>query len=197
MANPVYDRTSLVDKTLATVQKNLLEGALLVIAVLLLLLGNLRAALLTAAVIPVAMLMTITGMVQTKTSANLMSLGALDFGLIVDGAVIIVENCLRRLGEAGRALDLRPVIGREGNAAAPAERRRDKMQGAPARGRHQLRPGDLLARDRAQGRGERTQNGAARLRQPPMGALKKLRLHGGQSNAFYDRRKKTPAHGLT
>ncbi len=101
-ATAVYDRTSLVDKTLATVQKNLLEGALLVIAVLLLLLGNLRAALLTAAVIPVAMLMTITGMVQTQTSANLMSLGALDFGLIVDGAVIIVENCLRRLGEAGK-----------------------------------------------------------------------------------------------
>lgn len=93
----VYNRTTLVDKTLATVQKNLLEGALLVIVVLFLLLGNVRAALLTAAVIPIAMLMTITGMVQTKTSANLMSLGALDFGLIIDGAVIIVENCMRRL----------------------------------------------------------------------------------------------------
>ena len=101
-ATAVYDRTRLVDKTLATVQKNLLEGALLVVVVLLLLLGNLRAALLTAAVIPVAMLMTITGMVQTNVSANLMSLGALDFGLIVDGAVIIVENCLRRLGGAGK-----------------------------------------------------------------------------------------------
>jgi cobalt-zinc-cadmium resistance protein CzcA len=100
-ATAVYDRTRLVDKTLATVQKNLLEGALLVVVVLLVLLGNLRAALLTAAVIPIAMLMTITGMVQTKVSANLMSLGALDFGLIVDGAVIIVENCLRRLSEAG------------------------------------------------------------------------------------------------
>jgi len=99
--NAVYDRTSLVDKTLATVQKNLLEGALLVIAVLFLLLGNIRAAILTAAVIPIAMLMTITGMVQSKVSANLMSLGALDFGLIIDGAVIIVENCLRRLGQAG------------------------------------------------------------------------------------------------
>ncbi len=100
-ATAVYDRTSLVDKTLATVQKNLMEGALLVIVVLFLLLGNVRAALLTAAVIPIAMLMTITGMVQSKVSANLMSLGALDFGLIIDGAVIIVENCLRRLSHAG------------------------------------------------------------------------------------------------
>ena len=101
-ATAVYDRTGLVDKTLATVRTNLLEGALLVIVVLLLLLGNLRAALLTAAVIPISMLMTITGMVQAGVTANLMSLGALDFGLIVDGAVIIVENCLRRLGEAGK-----------------------------------------------------------------------------------------------
>ncbi len=101
-ATAVYDRTSLVNKTLETVQKNLLEGALLVIVILFVLLGNLRAALITAAVIPIAMLMTITGMVQTRVSANLMSLGALDFGLIVDGAVIIVENCLRRLGEAQR-----------------------------------------------------------------------------------------------
>ncbi len=99
-ARAVYDRTDLVDRTIATVQKNLLEGALLVIAVLFLLLGNIRAALITAAVIPLAMLMTITGMVQNKVSGNLMSLGALDFGLIVDGAVIIVENCLRRFGEA-------------------------------------------------------------------------------------------------
>jgi len=95
----VYNRTTLVDKTLETVQKNLLEGALLVIVVLFLFLGNVRAAILTAAVIPIAMLMTITGMVQTKTSANLMSLGALDFGLIIDGAVIIVENCIRRLSD--------------------------------------------------------------------------------------------------
>ncbi|MGB5472502.1 MAG: CusA/CzcA family heavy metal efflux RND transporter [Gammaproteobacteria bacterium] len=100
-ATAVYDRTGLVDKTLATVQKNLVEGALLVIVVLFLLLGNMRAALLTAAVIPIAMLMTITGMVKSNVSANLMSLGALDFGLIVDGAVIIVENCLRRLSESG------------------------------------------------------------------------------------------------
>jgi cobalt-zinc-cadmium resistance protein CzcA len=99
-AEAVYDRTSLVNKTLETVRTNLLEGALLVVVVLFLFLGNIRAALITAAVIPVAMLMTVTGMVQTRVSANLMSLGALDFGLIVDGAVIIVDNYLRRLGEA-------------------------------------------------------------------------------------------------
>ena len=98
----VYDRTTLVDKAIATVQKNLVEGALLVIVVLFLLLGNVRAALITAAVIPLAMLATITGMVQSGVSANLMSLGALDFGLIVDGAVIIVENAIRRLAEAQR-----------------------------------------------------------------------------------------------
>ncbi len=99
VAEAVYDRTALVDKAIATVSKNLMEGALLVIVVLFLLLGNFRAALITAAVIPLAMLMTITGMVKTGVSANLMSLGALDFGLIVDGAVIIVENCVRRLAE--------------------------------------------------------------------------------------------------
>ncbi len=96
----VYDRTTLVDKAMYTVQKNLVEGALLVIAVLFLLLGNIRAALITAAVIPLAMLATITGMVKAGVSANLMSLGALDFGLIVDGAVIIVENSIRRLSDA-------------------------------------------------------------------------------------------------
>ena len=105
-ATAVYDRTGLVDKTLATVRTNLVEGALLVIVVLFLFLGNVRAAILTAAVIPVAMLMTITGMVRSGVSANLMSLGALDFGLIVDGAVIIVENCLRRLGHATKNGDL-------------------------------------------------------------------------------------------
>ena len=105
-ATPVYNRTTLVDQTLRTVQTNLVEGALLVVAVLFLLLGNIRAALLTAAVIPIAMLMTITGMVQTRVSANLMSLGALDFGLIVDGTVIIVENCLRRLSERSRGAAL-------------------------------------------------------------------------------------------
>ncbi|MFT5760175.1 MAG: cobalt-zinc-cadmium resistance protein CzcA [Alteromonadaceae bacterium] len=96
----VYDRTTLVEKTLDTVKMNLFEGALLVIVVLFLLLGNMRAALLTAAVIPFAMLMTVTGMVQVGVSANLMSLGALDFGLLVDGAIIIVENCLRKLSSA-------------------------------------------------------------------------------------------------
>ncbi|MCQ8819980.1 CusA/CzcA family heavy metal efflux RND transporter [Pseudoalteromonas agarivorans] len=109
-AEPVYDRTTLVDKAIATVTKNLVEGALLVIVVLFILLGNLRAALITAAVIPISMLMTITGMVQAGVSANLMSLGALDFGLIVDGAVIIVENSVRRLAQAqhnGHRQDLR------------------------------------------------------------------------------------------
>ena len=100
VAEAVYNRTTLVDKAIATVEKNLLEGALLVIVVLFLLLGNMRAALITAAVIPLAMLATLTGMVRTGVSANLMSLGALDFGLIVDGAVIIVENCIRRLSLA-------------------------------------------------------------------------------------------------
>nr|HAT8715338.1 CusA/CzcA family heavy metal efflux RND transporter [Legionella jordanis] len=100
IAKPVYDRTKLVDKTIKTVGKNLLEGALLVIVILFLLLGNIRTALITAAVIPITMLITITGMVEQGVSGNLMSLGALDFGLIVDGAVIIIENCLRRLGLA-------------------------------------------------------------------------------------------------
>ena len=104
IASAVYDRTDLVDRAIATVEKNLLEGALLVIVVLFLLLGNFRAALITAGIIPLSMLLTITGMVQTKVSGNLMSLGALDFGLIVDGAVIIVENCLRRFGEAQHRL---------------------------------------------------------------------------------------------
>ena len=109
VAKTVYDRSKLVEATVSTVERNLAEGALLVIVVLFVLLGNIRAALITAAVIPLSFLMTITGMVQTNVSGNLMSLGALDFGLIVDGAVIIVENCLRRFGEAqhrlGRVLD--------------------------------------------------------------------------------------------
>ena len=108
-AKTVYDRTRLVERTIETVATNLLEGAALVIVVLLALLGNWRAALLTAAVIPLSMLFLITGMVEKKVSANLMSLGALDFGLIVDGAVIIVENCLRRMAteqhRMGRVLD--------------------------------------------------------------------------------------------
>ncbi len=100
VAKTVYDRTTLVDATIATVQKNLLEGAILVVVILFLLLGNFRAALIAAAIIPLSMLFTITGMVQEKVSGNLMSLGALDFGIIVDGAVIIVENCIRCLAEA-------------------------------------------------------------------------------------------------
>ena len=99
-ARPVYDRTRLVEATIATVEKNLLEGALLVIAILFLILGNIRAAIATACVIPLSMLITVTGMLETKVSANLMSLGAIDFGIIIDGAVIIVENCLRLLARA-------------------------------------------------------------------------------------------------
>jgi cobalt-zinc-cadmium resistance protein CzcA len=95
----VYDRTSLVDRTIETVQKNLGEGAILVIAVLFMLLGNLRAALIVGMIIPLSMLFTITGMVEGQVSANLMSLGALDFGIIVEGTVFIVENCLRMLAE--------------------------------------------------------------------------------------------------
>jgi len=121
-AHPLYDRTELVERTIATVEENLAEGALLVIVVLFLLLGNFRAALITAAVIPIAMLMTLSGMLATRTSANLMSLGALDFGLIVDGAVIIVENCLRRLGEQqhrlGRLLDREERFGLVASASA-------------------------------------------------------------------------------
>jgi cobalt-zinc-cadmium resistance protein CzcA len=99
-AKPVYDRTVLVNKTIATVQKNLIEGAALVVVVLFLFLGNLRAALITAAVIPLSLLATFTAMVQGGISGNLMSLGALDFGLIVDGTLIVVENCISRLAEA-------------------------------------------------------------------------------------------------
>ena len=99
IAKTVYDRTKLVNATIGTVEKNLGEGAILVIVILFLMLGNIRAALITAMAIPLSMLMTATGMVQAKVSGNLMSLGAIDFGLVVDGAVIIVENCLRHLAE--------------------------------------------------------------------------------------------------
>ncbi|AOY96478.1 cation transporter [Cupriavidus sp. USMAA2-4] len=109
----VYDRTVLVDKAIATVKKNLLEGAALVVAILFLFLGNLRAALITALVIPLSMLFTFTGMAAYKISANLMSLGALDFGIIVDGAVVIVENCVRRLAHAQQE---------RGRPLTPAER---------------------------------------------------------------------------
>lgn len=96
----VYNRSTLVDRAIQTVAKNLIEGAILVIVVLFIFLGNFRAALITACVIPLSMLFTLTGMSQQHISANLMSLGALDFGIIVDGAVVIVENCIRRLAEA-------------------------------------------------------------------------------------------------
>ncbi|MDP7040465.1 MAG: CusA/CzcA family heavy metal efflux RND transporter [Myxococcota bacterium] len=116
----LYDRTNLVNATLTTVRNNLVEGALLVIIILFLFLGNLRAALITAMVIPLSMLFTVTGMVETKVSGNLMSLGALDFGIIVDGAVIIVENCVRRLAEAQRKF---------GRLLTPEERLRTVFEG--------------------------------------------------------------------
>jgi cobalt-zinc-cadmium resistance protein CzcA len=125
-AVPVYDRTVLVEKAVSTVKKNLFEGALLVIAVLFLFLGNIRAALITALVIPLSMLITFTGMVNARVSANLMSLGALDFGIIVDGAVVIVENCIRRLSHAQAAAG-RPLTREERFAevfAASREARR-------------------------------------------------------------------------
>ncbi len=100
----VYDRTVLVDKAIETVKKNLLEGAILVIVILFLFLGNIRAALITAMVIPLSMLFTFSGMVGYRVSANLMSLGALDFGIIIDGAVVIVENCVRRLAHTQERL---------------------------------------------------------------------------------------------
>lgn len=99
----VYNRSSLVDQAIKTVAKNLVEGAILVIVILFVFLGNFRAALITACIIPLSMLFTIAGMAEQKISANLMSLGALDFGIIVDGAVVIVENCIRRLAEAQHA----------------------------------------------------------------------------------------------
>ena len=129
-ALPVYDRSVLVNKAIATVRKNLVEGALLVIAILFLFLGNLRAALITALVIPLSMLMVFTGMVNAGVSANLMSLGALDFGIIVDGAVVIVENCIRRLGLARGAAGRR--LTREercAEVAAAAEARRPLLFG--------------------------------------------------------------------
>ncbi|MFM9912443.1 MAG: efflux RND transporter permease subunit [Methylophilaceae bacterium] len=110
-AKTVYDRTILIDKAINTVKKNLLEGALLVIAILFLFLGNIRASIITMLVIPLSMLWTFTGMFGNKVSANLMSLGALDFGIIIDGAVVIVENCIRRL--AHRQTSLGRVLNRE------------------------------------------------------------------------------------
>ncbi|MCE3608213.1 CusA/CzcA family heavy metal efflux RND transporter [Massilia sp. P8910] len=129
LARTVYNRTDLIDKAIATVRQNLLEGAALVIIVLFVFLGNIRAALITALVIPLAMLATFSGMVANGVSANLMSLGALDFGIIIDGAVVIVENCVRRLAHAqaqaaaGRPLTreerLREVFAAAGEARRP------------------------------------------------------------------------------
>lgn len=104
VATPVYNRTTLIDKTIQTVSSNLIEGAILVIVVLFLFLGNIRAALITALIIPLAMLFTFTGMAANQVSANLMSLGALDFGIIVDGAIVVVENCIRHLANEQKRL---------------------------------------------------------------------------------------------
>jgi cobalt-zinc-cadmium resistance protein CzcA len=130
-ALPVYDRSVLVNKAIGTVRKNLVEGALLVVAILFVFLGNLRAALVTALVIPLTMLLVFTGMVETGVSANLMSLGALDFGIIVDGAVVIVENCIRRLGlaQAAAGRPLTPAERRVEVALAAAEARRPLLFG--------------------------------------------------------------------
>ena len=101
---PLYDRSELVDRTVATVKKNLFEGAALVVAVLLGLLGNWRAALIVATAIPLSFLFALTGMLRGGVSGNLMSLGAVDFGLIIDGAVVIVENIVRQIGARQREL---------------------------------------------------------------------------------------------
>ncbi|MFM9847359.1 MAG: efflux RND transporter permease subunit [Hyphomicrobiaceae bacterium] len=120
-ARTVYDRTSLVESTIATVEKNLLEGALLVVVILFLFLGNIRAAIITATVIPISMLFTFTGMVENKVSANLMSLGAIDFGIIIDGVVIIIENCMRLLASEQH---------HKGRLLSPAERFETILVGA-------------------------------------------------------------------
>ncbi|HYI39957.1 MAG TPA: CusA/CzcA family heavy metal efflux RND transporter [Allosphingosinicella sp.] len=121
VANPVLDRTKLIDSTIRTVEHNLAFGALLVIAVLFLMLGNVRAAIITAAVIPLAFLFAAIAMRRFDISGNLMSLGALDFGLIVDGAVVVIENTLRRLGlrrqEEGRPLTVKERLGVAAGAA--------------------------------------------------------------------------------
>ncbi len=121
VAEPVLNRSSLVNKTISTVAKNLIEGALLVIVVLFLLLGNIRAASITALMIPISFLFAVIGMNRFGISGNLMSLGALDFGLLVDGAVVVVENTLlmlsQRRAEAGRMLTRRERLEVAGAAA--------------------------------------------------------------------------------
>ncbi|MGV3527182.1 MAG: efflux RND transporter permease subunit [Candidatus Sericytochromatia bacterium] len=133
-AKPVYNRTVLVERTIETVKENLLEGALLVMVVLFLFLGNFRAALITALVIPLAMCLTLSGMVASKLSANLMSLGALDFGIIVDGSVVIVENCLRHLAQAQQRL----------GRLLTAEERREVVFAAAKEARQALLFGELM-----------------------------------------------------
>src|SRR5574338_428798 len=113
-----YDRTGLVKKTIATVERNLTEGGILVVAVLLLLLGNIRGGLIVASAIPLSMLFAFTGMVQAGISGNLMSLGAIDFGLIVDGSVVMIENIVRRLGETPAGAPREEVIRAAGGEAA-------------------------------------------------------------------------------
>lgn len=120
IAKPVLNRTKLVDATIQTVSKNLAEGAILVVVVLFLLLGNIRAAIICALAIPMSMLMTSFVMVQGKISGNLMSLGAIDFGIIIDGAVIIVENCLRVLGHRQHELHRRLTLSERLAAVAEA-----------------------------------------------------------------------------
>jgi heavy metal efflux system protein len=107
---PFYDRTALVNKTIHTVEKNLFEGALLVIAVLLLLLGNFRAAVIVAVAIPLSLLFAFTMMVKFAIAGSLMSLGAIDFGLVVDGSVVMVENCARRLAKSPETDFCRSIV---------------------------------------------------------------------------------------
>lgn len=118
--DPYYDRTDLVQKTIRTVSKNLIEGGILVIAVLLLLLGNIRGGIIVAAAIPLSMLVAFTGMTYAGLSGNLMSLGAIDFGLIVDGSVVLIENVVRKLAEknGGRRQDPIPAIIEAGREVA-------------------------------------------------------------------------------
>jgi cobalt-zinc-cadmium resistance protein CzcA len=115
---PLYDRTELVRRTIATVSRNLIEGGLLVVAVLLLLLGSFKGGLIVSAAIPLSMLVAFMGMVQAGISGNLMSLGAIDFGLIVDGSVVMVENILRRLGHRKEGEDALSVIRSAGQEVA-------------------------------------------------------------------------------
>ena len=145
IATPVYDRTTLVDKTIRTVATNLFEGAALVIAVLFLFLGNLRAALITALVIPLSMLFTFSGMVANQVSANLMSLGALDFGLIVDGAIVIVENSIRRLTHEQERIGRELTPGERFTVVFEASREARRVSYLRGTDNHGCLPADLRA----------------------------------------------------